>query len=531
MKRVSTRPRANQWLAFMQRRLLLAKKLLNPDDSVLIVTIDEKEYLRLGMLLEQLFPGADIQMATIVTNPSGSVRPGRLARTDEFAFFVFVGEGEVTPQFVAEIGMSSSGRLPKIWETAIRSGTGTGIRPSRPNLFYPVFIDAESLVPHSVGDPLEADMDREEVRCPDGTVPIWPLAANSREQTWAFSHKNMRIRLSDGTARVAKGKRGPSILYLQAGVLKKIDDGTFKVVGRRPDGALNLAWGDEVDGRPEYPRTTWKQASHSASSGGTRLLSALLPGRKFPYPKSLFAVEDTLRYVVGGKPSAVVLDFFAGSATTAHAVMRLNKQDKGQRRCIVVTNNEVSGDEAKRLAEAGHRPGDPEWEALGIFEHVTRPRIEAAITGVTPEGEPVEGDYKFTDEFPMAEGFEENVEFVELEYLDAEAVELDRAFEAIAPLLWMRAGSVGPVLTESHDSAGRRKPYVLSDHYAVLFNPDRWRRFVDKLPDSLTHLFVVTDSASEFANVAAELPESVEVVRLYENYLSTFTINTGATAP
>ena len=109
----------------------------------------------------------------------------------------------------------------------------------------------------------------------------------------------------------------------------------------------------------------------------------------------------------------------------------------------------MSDDEAQQLDAAHHRPGDPEWEALGIFEYVTHPRIEAAITGITPEGEPVKGDYKFTDEFPMADGFEENVEFVELEYLDAEAVELDKAFEAIAPLLWMRSGSLGPVLTES----------------------------------------------------------------------------------
>ena len=164
---------------------------------------------------------------------------------------------------------------------------------------------------------------------------------------------------------------------------------------------------------------------------------------------------------------------------------------------------------------------------MGIFEHVTRPRIEAAVTGLTPDGEPVKGDYKFTDEFPMAEGFEENVEFFELTYLDPEDVELDLAFEGIAPLLWMRAGCTGPILTGRTDSKGRPVPYQVGDRYGVLFDTDRWRRFVDALPDSAAAGFVVTDSASVFAGVAAELPGSLDLVRLYENYLSTFAINQG----
>ena len=67
--------RHSKWLAMMERRLFVAKELLNPADSVLIVTIDEKEYLRLGLLLEQVFPEARIQMITTVINPKGTSRP------------------------------------------------------------------------------------------------------------------------------------------------------------------------------------------------------------------------------------------------------------------------------------------------------------------------------------------------------------------------------------------------------------------------------------------------------------------------
>ena len=123
--------------------------------------------------------------------------------------------------------------------------------------------------------------------------------------------------------------------------------------------------------------------------------------------------------------------------------MRLNRQDGGRRQCISVTNNEVAADEQTALRAAGQRPGDPEWERWGICDYITKPRIAAAITGKTPEGIDIEGEYNGADEFPMAEGFEESAEFFTLTYETPVAVSHNRAFARIAPLLWMRAGSVG----------------------------------------------------------------------------------------
>jgi adenine-specific DNA-methyltransferase len=205
----------------------------------------------------------------------------------------------------------------------------------------------------------------------------------------------------------------------------------------------------------------------------------------------------------------------------------LNRQDGGRRQSILITNNQVSAAEAEHLRTKGLRPGDAEWEALGIFEHITRPRITAAITGRTPEGEPVKGDYAFAESFPMAEGFSENVAFFEMIYPDAELIELDSAFNAIAPLLWLRAGARGQVIDESLTDSGPRKPYAWTECYGVLFNPDRWRTFVEKRFDSASAAFIVTDSQTTFAGVASELPGALDVVRLYENYLTTFAINRG----
>lgn len=91
--------RHSKWLSMMQKRLKIAKKLLNPKDSVLIVTIDEKEYLHLGCLLEEMFPEAYIQMVTIVINPKGSTR-GRFSRVEEYAFFCFMPNAYVSGSFV-----------------------------------------------------------------------------------------------------------------------------------------------------------------------------------------------------------------------------------------------------------------------------------------------------------------------------------------------------------------------------------------------------------------------------------------------
>lgn len=515
--------RHSKWLAFMQRRLLLAKGLLNPERSALLVTIDEKEVHRLGLLLDQLFPGVRAQTVSSVINPAGTGRQNEFARTNEYLFFLQFGELEIEP-----MAPEDDASVPVEWEPFRRRDLSS-VRHTRPRQFYPIYVDHDSKTVVGTGDPLPPDVDRRSAPTRPGCATVFPVRTDGTEMNWALTSETFERRLADGYVRVGRHQpNGPQeyvISYLRTGPISDIEEGRAIVSGHNADGSVIARY---PQGKRRMPLTQWDLASHDAQRYGTLLLNALIPGHRFPFPKSLYAVEDAIRIAVGQLPNATVLDFFSGSGTTAHAVARLNRQDGGRRRSIAVTNNEVSDAEARRLAGEGNSPGDPEWEALGIFEHVTRPRIEAAITGTTPGGELVKGDYKFTDEFPMAEGFEENVEFVELEYLDAEAVELDKAFEAIAPLLWMRAGSVGPVLTESHDSAGRRRPYVMSEQYAVLFNPDRWRTFVEKLPASLTHVFVVTDSASEFANVAAELPDSVEVVRLYENYLSTFAINTGA---
>ena len=252
------------------------------------------------------------------------------------------------------------------------------------------------------------------------------------------------------------------------------------------------------DTRGAIPKTTWNMTSHNAETYGTRILSALKTGQRFDYPKSLYAVEDTIPFFIRDKPAANVLDFFGGSGTTTHAVVRLNRQEGGGRQTILVTNNEVSVGEDELLRRQGLQPGDSGWKDLGIFEHISRPKIEAAITGHAADGEPVHGDYIFVDEFPMSKGFNGNVELLELTCLNADDIELDKAFNRISLLLWLRPGGRGAIIAGCLDASGSRRPYAWTEHYGVLFNQNRWRRFVEELPMTTTTVYIVTDSQSSF---------------------------------
>lgn len=515
--------RHSKWLAMLERRLHLAKKLLNPENSVLIVTIDEREYLRLGLLLEQMFPEARVQMISSVIKPSGQSRSMAFARTDEYLFYVMIGDAAPTALPLSpEWKVVRDRRAESLrWTELMRSGSNTR-RIDRPNQFYPIFVRSteKGAVFDSVGETFFGD-DRTEIRPPEGCVAVWPIRSNGSEGNWQISAESLRSLIKRGFARLGRWRgEQTTIAYLKRGEQRKVDDGTFPILGRKHDGSIIT---DSSGYTPRFvPGTQWRIQSHNPEQGGTNLQKAMMPDRKFPYPKSLYAVEDALRFFIADMPDAVILDFFAGSGTTGHAVMRLNRQDGGSRQAILVTNNEVSAEEEEKLRTKNLRPGDPEWEALGICEHITKPRIKAAITGETPDGNPVKGEYKFTDGFPMADGFEENVEFFSMTYEALRPVAHNRSFEVIAPLLWLKAGSKGRRIEKAKDD------FDVADTYGVLFDLDAAHGLLSSVAEagSVRMAFIVTDDDRGFQMVCADLPAHVEPFRLYESYLTNFTINT-----
>lgn len=513
--------RHSKWLAMMERRLLVAKELLNPADSVLIVTIDEKEYLRLGLLLEQIFPEGRSQMISTVINRKGNARRGEFSRSEEFIYFIRFGDAEIASwrsDMLSQVEDASDKKIR--WKSLLRLAS-TGQTSGRFNMFYPLFFKAQTLKFLYAGDPIADGIPIDSVQVPAGATVLWPMQKNGKDGRWSLSQPKFNDYIKKGYVKFGKrngGGRTP--YYLMEGQIAAIESGDLVVTGKDADGAVELT---KVASQ-RSPLTIWNQASHSTSGHGTALLKELLADRTFPYPKSLYAVEDALRFVVSSKPEAIILDFFSGSGTTAHAVMRLNRQDGGRRQCISVTNNEVAANEQKSLREKGLRPGDSDWEKLGICDYITKSRVQAAITGKTPDGEPIKGDYKFTDEFPMADGFEENAEFFTLTYETPVSISYNRAFERIAPLLWLRAGSKGQRI-DKLPTVG----WAVVEAYGLLVDVDAATPFIKAVQKAqgLRIAYIVTDDDRRFQALAQRLPDGVEPVRLYESYLTNFSFTNG----
>ena len=525
------RYRHSKWLAMMERRLRVAQRLLRPSCSVLIVSIDENEAHRLALLLEDLFPASKIQMVSAMINPAGATIIDQFSRVEEQLFFVHIGGArpsrtttDTTPG-TSKFKDAAGNPKPFRWSALQRFG-GNSRRQDTKEKFFPIYIHETKNEIVGCGDSVPLGIDRADAeKPPKGSVAQWPIKRDGSEACWQLSPPTFRKYLEEGRIRIGKRQKKTGrwgLTFLGKGDMKAIEDGELVVDGRDEHGALVVRNAEDSE-RTILGKTLWTNGAYSAREHGSRLLRQFLPGREFPFPKSLYMIEDALRFYIGSNQTAVVLDYFAGSGTTAHAVMRLNHQDDGCRTSISVTNNEVSEEEADRLRQDGQAPSDKAWESKGIFEFVTRPRIAAAVTGVTPEGGPVAGEYRFRDPFPFAEGLPENVEFFELTYEDKDTVKVNAAFGAIAPILWMKAGGEGPRINRIEG------PWSLPDgcRYGVLFEVDHWPEFAQAMSDAhgVTHAFIVTDSDAVFQRVASDLPADVEPMRLYESYLGSFAVN------
>jgi adenine-specific DNA-methyltransferase len=517
--------RHSKWLAFMERRLVLARELLNARSSVLIVTIDEKEYLRLGLLLEQVYPEAKIQMVSSITNPKGTGRTNEMLRVNEFIFFLWFGEAilgafEAEDEPEEEVG----------WETMRRRNLASrrgrkGKGACGPNQFYPIYVNKANGHIERIGDILPETTPVDEVPEVAGCVPVLPIRPDGTEMNWSLTKNTCEMRWKQGYVRAGRPELDRPqkyiIQFLLGGAINAIEAGEAEITSYRDDGSVEARYVSQHD---RTPTTQWSIKSHNGEHNGTNLLKKILPGRNFPYPKSLYAVEDALSLFVGDKPDSIVLDFFGGSGTTAHAVMRLNRMDNGQRQSIVVTNNEVSADEQTKLLKQGYRKGDNAWEDLGICDHITKPRVSSAITGRTPNGNSIDADYRFNDVFPISDGLTENAEFFTLTYESPIAVSHNLSFQRIAALLWMRAGSEGRRIDSLPD-----KGWDVADTYGLLTDLDQASAFCDAVTEAqrVRIAFIVTDDDRRFQAVTRHLPQRVESVRLYESYLTNFRFSMG----
>ena len=516
--------RHSKWLSFMEKRLKIAKKLLNPKDSVLIVTIDEKEYLHLGCLLEELFPDARMQMVSALTNSRGVARDSGFARVDEYIYILQFGNSSVCRLPLSDewrVNMNEDKRVTHLrWSMLIRSGSHF-LRSDSVNQFYPIFVYNDGKRIHSVGAPYYGD-NRNEIVAPEGTFAVWPLRRDGVEGNWQIAADNLRGLIKSGYVMLGrKNKNGIPIYYLKRGEIAKVEAGIYKISGHREDGSII----SDTEVRALVPGTQWRIASHDASTGGTNLLKNIFGDSRFTYPKSLYSEHDAIRFFVADKPNALVIDFFSGSGTTLHAVNLLNAEDGGHRRCVMVTNNEVSDSEAKALLKQGYKPGDEDWEKHGIARYVTWPRTVCSIEGRDVNGKPLKGNYIGSD-IPMADGFKANAAFFKLGFLDKNAVALGRQFKELLPVLWMKANCIGSCPQLDTDTL----PTMLvlpENKFAVLMDETYYSEFDAKLmkrPEIKT-VYIITDSESAYREMIRSYDDK-DCYQLYRDYLDNFRINT-----
>lgn len=588
--------RHSKWLAMMKRRLVLAKKLLK-NDGALICAIDDNELSRLWMLLEEIFPDREIFPVTVQHNPGGT-QGEQFSVTHEYALFVLTDEVEIYPR--KHLGGDTYN---------LRRWGSTSTRFEGRTCFYPIYVRNEEII--EIGSVPDDDFvpEAQTVRVADQTLEVWPIDKSGIQRKWRYARDTVE-----------------DVLH-RAFVVS--DDNRIEILLRR---------------EAEQQKTVWTDKRYNAEQYGTKLISNMIP-TDFSYPKSIYTVFDCLYAVLAEKKTALTLDFFAGSGTTLNSLQLLNATDGGNRRCILVTNNEVSEEEERKLTEQGYRPGDPEWEKHGICQSVAWPRSKYCILGKRDDGTKLEGDYltgnmasresartfrrlgfidpdsldiaarkkeivsliegvpmshikpetaffasanerhsaailfddregepfvdtlaklEVTDHIthiyivsasaklfrtlkqqisqtlgpievreeerrPIGDGFAANLEYFKLDFLDKDQVALGRQFRAILPLLWLRAGGVGPRPKLSNDDPIPAMLIPDKNAFAVLVDETRFADFQEALAkrDNITHIFLVTDSEDAYQEMAGQLT-APHVIQLYRDYLENFAVNRGS---
>lgn len=276
------------WLTFMQNRLAVAKELLRKD-GVLIVAIDENEQAHLGVLLMEMFRDHEVHCITIVHNPRG-IQGNNFSYTNEFAFFVI-------PQGIKSIGDRKIAEEDIEWSN-LRNWGSESERGDAKNCFYPVIVENGEII--GFGDILDDSIHPTQTEKHGNKFFIYPIDTNTIERKWRYARQSV-----ESVKHLLRAKKTKSGYEIEIGK----DFGTY--------------------------RTVWIDPRYDANEYGTKIVKSLVPDCKFDFPKSLYNVYDCLYAVVGDDKDAIVLDFFGGSGTTAHAVLELNKEDTGNRKFIL----------------------------------------------------------------------------------------------------------------------------------------------------------------------------------------------------
>lgn len=317
----------SSWLSLLEDRICLGKKLLL-DSGIQCTTIDDVEQSRLSLLLQDTFAELP-ETVTIRIKPSGRPIPNGFAISHEYALFSKKNLGTSIARLTHSEEQAAryrekddKGRF--LWELLRKAGSNS-FRENRPTMYYPLFVNMNSLIvrlPKMRYEERTSEFVLEEQPLADEQI-VFPIKDDGKEGRWYYGVE--RAVNEQHELKAVRNNRSSFDIYRR----------------RRPNEGVQ-------------PTTSWIDSKYSATEHGTDLLKRLFGQQeKFSYPKSVYAVEDCLR-VSGMQSKSIALDYFAGSGTTGHAVINLNREDNGNRKYILC-------------------------EMAEYFNSVTKPRIEKVI--------------------------------------------------------------------------------------------------------------------------------------------------------
>lgn len=312
------------WLTFMKNRIDVAKDLLR-EDGVLVVTIDDYEYAHLKLLCDEVFDrGNYVGTIVIQSNPRGRTTNTHFATCHEYALFYAKDIDNVSVNFIKltkeqELDFDKKDEIGEYRLLPFRRSGGTSTPEERPNSYYPIYYN-EKIKAFS----LEKK---------GGFIEILPIDKLGKKRVWRQTRPSF-LEAAERGDMVCKKSNGKWVLYMKDRIKE----------GRKP-------------------KTIWTDSKYDASANGTMLLKKMFNGEKvFSYPKSLYAVKDTIDILTERGGNDIVMDFFVGSGTTAHAVMKLNEEDKGNRQFILCEQmdyvNDVTVKRVKKISENNSKESD-----------------------------------------------------------------------------------------------------------------------------------------------------------------------------
>ncbi len=317
----------SSWMTLLNDRLIEGKKLLKKD-GIQCTTIDDVEGSRLKIILESIFNESPMVVG-IRIKPSGRPIPNGFAISHEYAYFSRKEISTAINRLQHSDEQNNRYRESDekgvfFWELLRKAGSNS-FKQNRPTMYYPIWLNTDSgkmRIPAMVYDEISQEYKTKDILL-ENEIEIYPIKDDGSQGRWYFGAERAVNEVYEFKAE--KQKDGRYFIYRRR---------------RKNEGV--------------QPTTFWDSSKYSATEHGTDLLKRIFGEQEvFSYPKSIFAEEDCLT-VSGAKRYSLILDYFAGSGTTGHAVINLNREDGGKRKYI--------------LCEMGE-----------YFNTVTKPRMQKVI--------------------------------------------------------------------------------------------------------------------------------------------------------